>query len=162
MNRKTPRLLLLAFLLTAEIVAADKIAIVNEKAPAVIPLGQTRQFQFGTVPQANTTILLKIKSRMDLPGGGFALHMGQSVYRFTSSLSFPNAGFNRLTAGAPVSGGQKTWKMSTEGNRVTGEGPDYRVVRTVSFGPRRVEIADVITTTTRTCRWVCRCDMKLT
>lgn len=298
-------LFLSAVLLTTNAVRADTISLVSETRPLVIPLSQTREVQFGTVPQANTTVLLKIKSRMDykelsgslhflrltlngrvvepaksrfaqrllnkplsspveanltvkwcengvwnvlyapdfraayahkhyvgdpylyvldvtdlvnplaenrliianmaelgfvrnnkfpndkldlmigslvietkagaspmmagpataaqvvnhgepaagpapyrgelLPGGGFALHLGQSVYRFTSSISFPNRGFNRLSAGRAAPGGQRTWKVSTEGNRVIAQGPDYAVARTVCFNPNCVRITDAIT-----------------
>ena len=59
--------LCLATLVAAQ---AETIPLVSEKEPVAIPLGKTREFQFGTVPQANTTVLLKIRSRMDFPGLG--------------------------------------------------------------------------------------------
>jgi hypothetical protein len=59
MNRTFLILALLATRLMAGVVYANTISIVNEHEPAVIPLSQTREFQFGTVPQANTTVLLK-------------------------------------------------------------------------------------------------------
>ncbi|MEI6503482.1 MAG: hypothetical protein WCP21_20920, partial [Armatimonadota bacterium] len=80
-----------------------------------------------------------------LPGGGFAVHVGASTYRFTSSFSFPDAGFNRLTAGAPATDGQAGWQVTAKGGRVIAQGPDYTIARTVTFGPRRVEVADAIT-----------------
>lgn len=80
-----------------------------------------------------------------LPGGGFAVHVGASTYRFTSSFSFPDAGFNRLTAGAPATDGQAGWQVTAKNGRVIAQGPDYTIARTVTFGPRRVEVADAIT-----------------
>lgn len=80
-----------------------------------------------------------------LPGGGLALHVGKSTYRLSSSFSYPDAGFNALAAGARPSGGQPGWQVAVKGNRVTATGPDYTIVRTVTFGPRRVAVAEAIT-----------------
>ncbi len=46
---------------------AKTIDMVQEQNAVTIPRQQTQEFQFSTVPQANTTVLLKIKSRMNLP-----------------------------------------------------------------------------------------------
>lgn len=53
---------------------AGTISIIDQDHPVVIPYGKSRQFGFGTVPQANTTVLLKIKSRMDLKSLLGSLH----------------------------------------------------------------------------------------
>jgi hypothetical protein len=42
---------------------AANITVIKE--PVAIPAGQTREFDFGTVPQAGTTVLLKIRSRIN-------------------------------------------------------------------------------------------------
>ena len=60
-------LLLLPFLITSRIVAGE-IAVVREEAR--IPLGQTRSFEFGTLPQKDTTVLLDVSSRLDAKGFG--------------------------------------------------------------------------------------------
>lgn len=51
-----------------QIAHAEEIPIVT--APVRIPIGQTHTFDFGTVPQRNTTVLLKISSRLDSDGLG--------------------------------------------------------------------------------------------
>jgi hypothetical protein len=79
-----------------------------------------------------------------LPGGGFVVQVAGDSYRFTSSFSYPAAGFNRLLPGGPATDGQPGWTVASTANGVTGQGPDYTVVRTVVFGPRRIEVADAI------------------
>jgi hypothetical protein len=79
-----------------------------------------------------------------LPGGGFALHMGKNTYRFSSSFSYPDAGFNQLTSGIKATGNQKGFTFSVKGNRVTAQGPDYTIIRTVNFRSSRVQILDTI------------------
>ncbi|MEI6503092.1 MAG: hypothetical protein WCP21_18945, partial [Armatimonadota bacterium] len=79
------------------------------------------------------------------PGGGFSVRVGKSVYRFASSFSYPDAGFNQLTPGAPATSGQPGWRVAVKGNRVTATGRDYVLARTVDFGPRRIAIADTLT-----------------
>ncbi|MFZ2643685.1 MAG: hypothetical protein WA117_22020 [Verrucomicrobiia bacterium] len=59
-------LLLLPFLITR--IVANEIAVVREEAR--IPLGQTRSFEFGTLPQKDTTVLLDVSSRLDAKGFG--------------------------------------------------------------------------------------------
>lgn len=84
------------------------------------------------------------------PGGGIVLRIGQERFEFSSAISYPNAGLNRLIpAATPDTTGQKGWQVRAQGDRtggqVTGEGPDYRLRRTVRFTLRRVEVADEIT-----------------
>ena len=78
-----------------------------------------------------------------LPGGGFSLDIGKNTYRFFSFFSYPDAGFNRLDGGKPIRG-QKGWKVSVKGNRVIAKGRYYKIVRTIKFTPRRIEISDAI------------------
>ena len=78
-----------------------------------------------------------------LPGGGFLLNIGKNTYRFFSFFSYPDAGFNRMDNGKPVRG-ENGWKVSVKGNQVIAEGRYYRIVRTINFTPRRVEISDAI------------------
>src|SRR5690606_25457672 len=59
---------LLSLLMMGQIVHADEIVLVD--APVRIPVGQTQTFEFGTVPQLDTTVLLKIHSRLDSTGLG--------------------------------------------------------------------------------------------
>jgi hypothetical protein len=90
-----------------------------------------------------------------LPGGGFALTVGGKRLAFDSAFSFPQAGLNRLVAGAPDAGGQAGWVVRTDrtdatdgtdgGGVVAATGPDYLVRRTIRFTPRKVEIVDEIT-----------------
>lgn len=78
-----------------------------------------------------------------LPGGGFSIKVGKDSYRFSSFFSYPDAGFNRLNASKQISG-QKGWNVSVKGNRVIAKGRHYKIVRTIKFTPRRVEITDAI------------------
>jgi hypothetical protein len=80
-----------------------------------------------------------------LPGGGIALKVGKSTYRFDSKFSFPDAGFNRLAAGPVSTAGQKDWKVIRNGNTVKAQGSDYSIVRTVEFKPNRITVSDAIT-----------------
>jgi hypothetical protein len=101
---------------------AGKVAVINRGEPAAGP----------------ATYQGKI-----LPGGGFSLNIGKNTYRFFSFFSYPDAGFNRLDNGKPVRG-ENGWKVSVKGNQVIAEGRYYRIVRTINFTPRRVEISDAI------------------
>ncbi len=85
-----------------------------------------------------------------LPGGGFRLHVGTDTLDFSSRMSYPNAGLNRLTATAEAAqDGQPGWKPEVRpgqgGGQVLAEGPDYRLRRTVRFLPRRVAVSDELT-----------------
>lgn len=85
-----------------------------------------------------------------LSGGGFSLKVANKTFRFSSRISYPNAGMNSLTASdKPSSDGQTGFKVSTvptkDGGQVIAVGPDYRIVRTVRFTPRKIEICDRIT-----------------
>ena len=177
--------------------------IVLSKNEVRIPKGKSMTFEFGTVPQKDTTVLLDVLARLDsdgyggslyfmkivlkdltirakpgaspmmaasavdqdvvntgvpgagpakyagklLPGGGFSLTVpGMPAVAFGSLISYPNAGLNQLTAAAkPVAaqpGFTVTTKTSAKGGQVSATGPDYRLVRTVKFTPRKVEISD--------------------
>lgn len=59
---------LVVLMLLGQAAHADEIPVIN--APVRIPVGQTHTFDFGTVPQRNTTVLLKISSRLDSDGLG--------------------------------------------------------------------------------------------
>lgn len=85
-----------------------------------------------------------------LSGGGFSLKVANQTFRFSSRISYPNAGMNSLTASdKPSSDGQTGFKVSTvptkDGGQVIASGRDYRITRTVRFTPRKVEIMDQIT-----------------
>jgi hypothetical protein len=82
-----------------------------------------------------------------LPGGGFELNAGKSTFTFNSAFSFPNAGFNILNAGAIDKTGQKNWHVNvdTKANRVTAQGDDYRIERSIKFEKTHAEIIDTIT-----------------
>lgn len=85
-----------------------------------------------------------------LPGGGFALQVGPKRLEFSSTFSYPRAGFNQLAAAnQPDQSGQAQWSVVVrpEGKsfRALATGPDYTIQRTVTFTPRRVEVADEIT-----------------
>ncbi len=88
-----------------------------------------------------------------LAGGGFSVAVGNRVWKFNSAFSFPNAGFNRLSAGGKAdTSGQAEWKIQTKsdknGGAVTASGREYSVQRTVKFTPRKIEISDAITNKT--------------
>ncbi|MCX6901087.1 MAG: hypothetical protein NT105_20625 [Verrucomicrobia bacterium] len=63
-------LVLLPLLVTR--VCAAEIAVVREETR--IPLGQTRSFEFGTLPQKDTTVLLDVSSRFDAKGFGGSMY----------------------------------------------------------------------------------------
>ncbi|MCX6910971.1 MAG: hypothetical protein NTY01_23415 [Verrucomicrobia bacterium] len=63
--------LLLPPLLVAKVLAGE-IAVVREETR--IPLGQTRSFEFGTLPQKDTTVLLDVSSRLDAKGFGGSMY----------------------------------------------------------------------------------------
>lgn len=85
-------------------------------------------------------------------GGGFTLAIGGRPLGITTDISYPGGGVNRLLpADAPDAEGQGEWQVvaapADDGGAVTAGGPDYTLRRTVTFTPRRVEIADEITNT---------------
>lgn len=85
-----------------------------------------------------------------LPGGGFKLHVGRRVWEFASTFSYPRAGLNRLLpAAAADKTGQPGWSLEVKpgdgGLEVLGQGPDYRLRRTIHFGPAQVQITDQLT-----------------
>ncbi len=87
-----------------------------------------------------------------LPGGGFSLSTAGQTFAFSTAVSYPNAGLNRLVAGAasgPAPASQPGWSVSATptatGGTVVGEGPDYRLERTITFTPRKVEVSDKLT-----------------
>jgi hypothetical protein len=87
------------------------------------------------------------------PGGGFTVAVGNRVWHFNSAFSFPNAGFNHLTADEKAdASGQPEWKVQTKnakaGGVVTASGREYSVQREIKFTPRKIEIADAITNKT--------------
>ena len=61
---------ILASLLVLIVPAARAIEVPLLQEQAAIPLGQTRAFEFGTLPQAGTTVLLEIEARLDAKGLG--------------------------------------------------------------------------------------------
>jgi hypothetical protein len=85
-----------------------------------------------------------------LPGGGLAVTVGKRRWEFSSAFSYPNAGLNRLVAAAaPDTAGQPGWTIHAEpapgGGQVVAEGPDYRLLRSVRFTARKIEVADCLT-----------------
>ena len=88
-------------------------------------------------------------------GGGFVVHTAARRWELGSAFSYPNAGLNRLVpARRPDRSGQGAWTVHVtqgeDGGRVVATGPDYRVVRTIRFTPRKVQVADAITNAHRT------------
>lgn len=84
-----------------------------------------------------------------LPGGGFRLSSGACSFSFGAAISYPGAGFSKLQAGEPATGGQPGFTVATRatptGGEVLAAGPDYRLRRQVRFTPRRVEVSDEFT-----------------
>jgi hypothetical protein len=82
-----------------------------------------------------------------LPGGGFSVTLaGRAPISFGSLVSYPNAGLNQLAAADKAVAAQPGFTVSTTasatGGQVIAAGPDYRIVRTVKFTPRKIEISD--------------------
>lgn len=84
-----------------------------------------------------------------LPGGGFSLKLADRTLSFGSLISYPNAGLNELVAGPAAVTRQPGFtviaKPAADGGQVLAVGPDYRLVRTVRFTPRKVEVTDELT-----------------
>jgi hypothetical protein len=78
-------------------------------------------------------------------GGGFSLAIGKNVYNFSSAFSYPEAGFNQMSASDSKNNGQKDWKVTKKDNTIIAQSPDYTILRTVNFGSRCIEIRDAIT-----------------
>lgn len=78
------------------VASAETIPVVPDKEPAVIPYGQTRKFQFGTVSQDKTTVLLKVKSRMDYPAVGGSMHFMKIVVNGRELLPAKSRFLHRL------------------------------------------------------------------
>lgn len=84
-----------------------------------------------------------------LAGGGIAVRVGAREWKIDSAFSYPNAGFNRLVAGAqPDKTGQKEWRVEaknqSDGGQVIASAKEYEVRRTVRFTPHKVEVSDAI------------------
>ncbi len=77
------------------------------------------------------------------PGGGLALDLGPHHLKLTTSLSYPNAGFNVLGA-APTAEGQEH-ALIGDGGECTATYPDYVLRRTIRRTPRQVTVRDAFT-----------------
>lgn len=82
-----------------------------------------------------------------MPGGGFTLTVGRQTFAFEAAYSYPRAGFNRLIASAtPASDRQPDWRLRVQptatGGIVYGEGPDYRLQRTIQFTARKIIVTE--------------------
>jgi hypothetical protein len=83
-------------------------------------------------------------------GGGLRVRCGGRDWEFSSAFSYPQAGFNRLTAAATADrSGQTDWQPQVAGDqqvrRVIASGKDYRLTRTVRFGAAKIDVADELT-----------------
>ncbi len=78
--------------------------------------------------------------------GGFEITVGGVKYGFETRVSYPNAGFNHMEpAPEPEFEGQEGWSTTLQTGQdplIVGRGPDYEVRRSITFGPRKVEVAD--------------------
>lgn len=84
------------------------------------------------------------------PGGGFTLRIGQQRLAFETSISYPDAGINRLLPSREADReGQPGWSVTTTAGDGIGQciarGPDYTVLRRVQFTPWCIRIADEVT-----------------
>jgi hypothetical protein len=83
-----------------------------------------------------------------LPGGGFVIKTSKQEWKFASSFSYPNAGFNHLLASAKTNS-QTTWKTRVKhrpnGGEVSAQCPYYRLRRDIRFTPQKIEIKDTLT-----------------
>lgn len=67
-------LLIFSLVIVCVSAAAGAVRIVSEDKPVVVGFGQEHEFQFDQTSPANTTVLLKIKSRMDFTSLGGSMH----------------------------------------------------------------------------------------
>lgn len=83
------------------------------------------------------------------PGGGLVVQVAGQSFPIESSYSYPDGGFNRLTAGAHDASNEPEWRVSISNStdkmlRITAAGKFYRVDRTVHMQPTRILIRDTI------------------
>ena len=78
--------------------------------------------------------------------GGFEITIAGETYKFETRISYPNAGYNYLEPSPePEHEGQEGWSTSLQTGQeplIVGRGPDYRVLRNITFGERKVEVSD--------------------
>jgi len=83
------------------------------------------------------------------PGGGLLVKFAGRTFRVESSYSYPNGGFNRLTAGVPEPGGDPEWRVEAADrigstHRARASGKFYEIVRVVEPGDTRILVRDTI------------------
>lgn len=125
---------LIGLLMLGQALYADEIPIIS--APARIAIGQTQVFEFGTVPQRNTTVLLKIKSRLDSNGlGGSMFFMrirlnGRDVQAAKSRTAMRLV--NKPVTSPVAPNVPSTWYGDTAGWRAL-YAPDFKAALTQKF-----------------------------
>lgn len=90
-----------------------------------------------------------------LPHGGMQVSSGKSSLTVTSSFSYPNAGYNTLSAerqGGEEESWQPLWPTRPTGDtiQVAASGKSYRLSRTITHRPDHLAIADTFTNLTQT------------
>ncbi len=89
------------------------------------------------------------------PGGGFVLDFRGRRLPVESSLSYPDAGDNKLAAGPVDTSGEPGWKVTTrelggDAFEVVATGASYELRRTLRRLPGRIAISDTFINTTDT------------
>lgn len=81
-----------------------------------------------------------------LAGGGFTVTTGSTTWSFTSDLSYPNSGYNKLVPlSSQDTSGETNWTVSKNGNTITASGAYYSITRTFEFTSEKITISDAIT-----------------
>jgi hypothetical protein len=114
--------------------SADEIPVIAEET--AIPRGETKSFEFGTVPQNDTTVLLEVTSRLDAEtfgGSNFFLRMelnGKEVNAAKSRTA--NRLKNRAFTSNVAPNLPATWFGSPAGWRVL-YAPDFEGARKFDY-----------------------------
>lgn len=115
-------------------VQADEIPVIANQTS--IPRGQTQAFEFGTVPQQNTTVLLEVTSRLDskvLSGSSFFLRLVLNGHEVKAAKSrSANRLKNRAFVSPVAPNLPSTWFGSPAGWRVL-YAPDFEGGRKQTF-----------------------------
>lgn len=126
--------------------AAQRVRFTWPTPPAP-PVPSPQQQTVGALPPVATPPAYQASIA---PGGGIEVTVGGKRFRIESSYSYPNGGFNRLTAtDQPDTTGEAEWRVSLPeradvGRSVEGAGSFYNIERRIELEPTRILVRDTI------------------
>ncbi len=115
--------------------------------PPAPPVPSQQRQTVGALPPAATPPAYQATIA---PGGGIEVTVAGKRFRIESSYSYPNGGFNRLTAtDQPDTAGEAGWRISLPERAdtrrsVNGAGSFYNIERHIELEPTRVLVRDTI------------------